>query len=77
MIEIKLDDEHMKENAKAINELRAIGIPEDEIQRLYDKQLASDKKQLFCENCGITETEPAFMQKYCRYCGAKLKGGEE
>lgn len=30
-------------------------------------------EELFCENCGITETEPMFMQKYCRYCGAKIK----
>ena len=22
---------------------------------------------LFCEECGITETQPTYMQKYCRY----------
>ena len=30
-------------------------------------------KPLFCEECGITEIHPMYMQKYCRYCGAKIK----
>ena len=25
-----------------------------------------------CHNCGITEDNPAFNQKYCRYCGTKF-----
>lgn len=28
---------------------------------------------LFCEECGITETNPSFGQQYCRYCGTKFK----
>ena len=31
---------------------------------------------LFCYECGITETQPSFMQKFCRYCGAKLESEE-
>lgn len=30
-------------------------------------------KPLFCEECGITEMQPMYMQRYCRYCGAKIK----
>lgn len=28
---------------------------------------------LFCDECGITETNPSFGQQYCRYCGTKFK----
>lgn len=34
-------------------------------------------KTLFCENCGITETNPSFGQQYCCYCGAELEELEE
>lgn len=30
-------------------------------------------RKLFCTECGITESQPMFMQKYCRYCGAKME----
>ena len=31
----------------------------------------------FCPNCGITESQPMYMQKYCRYCGHKLESEDE
>lgn len=31
---------------------------------------------MFCPECGIQEMNPAYMQHYCRYCGAKM-GGEQ
>lgn len=39
----------------------------------YTTEQGQKLKPLFCEECGITETHPMYMQKYCRYCGAKIK----
>ncbi len=46
----------------------------DSLEDIADNLKKNRKgRQLFCVNCGITETEPDFMQKYCRYCGSAFK----
>ena len=44
MVNINLRDEHLQENLQAIMELRSIGFTDDEIQKMYDKQLEQDKQ---------------------------------
>ena len=46
------------------------------ISLLSDISNIEKAETLFCEECGIIETQPMFMQKHCRYCGAKLKGAK-
>ena len=44
------------------------------------KEDSQDIKPMFCPECGIQEMNPAYMQYYCRYCGAKMRAsptGEE
>ena len=44
MITIQLND-HTAEDVKCIQELQAMGIPDEEIQRLYDISLQREKKR--------------------------------
>lgn len=44
MIDISLRDTHLTENLQAIMELRSIGFADEEIQKMYDKQIAADKR---------------------------------
>lgn len=44
MIDINLRDDHLQENLQAIMELRSIGFTDDEIQKLYDRQLERDQR---------------------------------
>lgn len=44
MITVDLNDKHLKENMRAIMELREFGIYTDEqLQEMYDKQLEKDR----------------------------------
>lgn len=42
----------------------------------FEESASEKPSTLFCHECGITETQPSFMQKFCRYCGAKLESEE-
>lgn len=44
MIEIDLMDPNLGKNIDAIKELKKYGMADEEIQKLYDKQLYKDKK---------------------------------
>lgn len=44
MITITLDDKHIRENLKAIADLKELGIyTDEEIQEMYDRQVAYDR----------------------------------
>ena len=45
MFEIRLDDPHFAENAQAAMSLKKMGFPDDELERLYQKQLEEDAKE--------------------------------
>ena len=44
MITVNLNDPNLKENLQAIKELRELGYPEEQLQKLYDKQVEADKR---------------------------------
>ena len=43
MVEVSLDDPRLSENMKAIYELAKFGMSDEQIQKLYDRQVAKDK----------------------------------
>lgn len=43
MITIDLNDMHLKENLKAMQELKEFGFTDEEIQSMYNKQVQADK----------------------------------
>ncbi len=46
MITVKLEDDHMSENMKALQELRRTGMfSDEELQEMYDKQIEEDKQE--------------------------------
>lgn len=46
MITVKLEDAHMSENMKALQELRRTGMfSDEELQEMYDKQIEEDKRK--------------------------------
>ena len=45
MFEISLDDPHFAENALAALNLKKMGVSDDELQYLYQKQLEKDSKE--------------------------------
>ena len=45
MVELRLDDPHLAENAKAAMSLKKMGFRDDELERLYQKQLEEDAKE--------------------------------
>ena len=45
MFELRLDDPHFVENFQAALNLEKIGFADDELQRLYQKQLEEDAKE--------------------------------
>lgn len=57
-------EEHRKIHEDAVLKCKSV---------LSDYKPSEKPPTLFCHECGITETQPSFMQKYCRYCGAKLE----
>ena len=53
MISVDLRDPHLAENARAIMELRAIGIfSDEEIQRMYDEQVRRDAEEVMADDIG-------------------------
>lgn len=45
MLEISLDDPHFAENALAVMRLKKMGVPIEDLERLYQKQLEADLKE--------------------------------
>lgn len=45
MITLDMRDPKMKENLEAIKELQSMGYSDEEIQKLYERQLQQDKKE--------------------------------
>lgn len=45
MFEIRLDDPHLVENFQVALDLKKMGFADDELQRLYQKQLEEDAKE--------------------------------
>lgn len=45
MFELRLDDPHLVENFQAALHLKKMGFADDELQRLYQKQLEEDAKE--------------------------------
>lgn len=45
MVKVRLDDEFLIENCKAITELKSLGFTDEQLQELYDKQVDHDKKE--------------------------------
>ena len=45
MVELRLDDEFLIENYKAIPVLKSLGFTDEQVQKLYDKQVERDKKE--------------------------------
>lgn len=45
MFELRLGDPHFAENAVAAMSLKKVGFRDDELQRLYQKQLEEDAKE--------------------------------
>lgn len=45
MLELRLDDSHLVENFQAALDLKKMGFADDELQRLYQKQLEEDAKE--------------------------------
>lgn len=45
VIDLSLDDPHFVENAQAALNLKKMGFADDELQRLYQKQLEEDAKE--------------------------------
>lgn len=45
MVTVNLEDEHLVDNVKAIQELKDFGFSDAEIQKMYDRQLELDKKE--------------------------------
>ena len=45
MLELRLDDPHLVENFQAALNLKKMGFADDELQRLYQKQLEEDAKE--------------------------------
>lgn len=45
MFEVRLDDPHFVENSLAALSLKKMGVPDDELMRLYQKQLEEDAKE--------------------------------
>ena len=43
MITISLDDPYLRENLKAIADVKEFGFTDEEIQELYDRQIEFDK----------------------------------
>ena len=46
MLELRLDDPHLVENFQAALDLKKMGFADDELQRLYQKQLEEDTKEV-------------------------------
>lgn len=47
MITINLNDPHCVENIKAMQELKEVGYTDEQLQRLYDRQIVKDR----CDKC--------------------------
>ena len=45
MFELRLGDPHLVENFQAALDLKKMGFADDELQRLYQKQLEEDAKE--------------------------------
>ena len=45
MLELRLDDPHLVENFQVGLNLKKMGFADDELQRLYQKQLEEDAKE--------------------------------
>lgn len=45
MLELRLDDPHLVENFQKALNLKKMGFEDDELQRLYQKQLEEDAKE--------------------------------
>ena len=45
MFELRLDDPHLVEHFQAAWDLKKMGFADDELQRLYQKQLEEDAKE--------------------------------
>ena len=45
MLELRLDDPHLVENFQAALNLKKVGFADDELQKLYQKQLEEDAKE--------------------------------
>lgn len=50
MITVDLRDTKLKENLDAIKELKNIGYSDEELQKLYDKQVQTDREKGGSEN---------------------------
>lgn len=46
MLELRLDDPHLVENFQAVLNLKKMGFADDELQRLYQKQLEEDAYEI-------------------------------
>lgn len=63
MLEIKLNDEHLVENFQAVQELRNLGLTEEDIQMLYNQQVKKDEEQkrtygeTLCDKCELQDKE--------------------